>query len=163
MDVIWAPWRDKYITRDIKKEEGCVFCRIFAEDNDEGNFIFIRAEYAFVVLNIYPYNNGHCLIVANRHVADINDLDKKERNNMFELLGIVKPLIDDVLNPDGYNIGINLGRVAGAGFPGHIHMHLVPRWKGDVNFMPVTCETKVLSQSLHSLYRKLKDAYERRV
>ncbi len=162
MDKLWAPWRVKYITKIIKENKACVFCRIIKEKNDKKNYILVRSKYSYSVLNIYPYNNGHLLIIPNRHVNDLKKLSKEERNDLMDLLELNKDLLDQVMKPQGYNIGMNLGRVAGAGFPGHLHVHVVPRWKGDVNFMPVTAGTKVISQSLTALYEKLIDAYKKR-
>lgn len=155
MDKLWAPWRVKYVTQIIVKTKGCIFCKMHQEKKDKRNYIFFRSSYAYAVLNIYPYNNGHVLIVPYRHIKDLWRLNKEERDDLFELLRKVQNLLDHVLHPGGYNIGLNIGRVAGAGFPGHLHMHLVPRWKGDVNFMPVVGNTKVISQSLKTLLRKL--------
>lgn len=162
MDRLWAPWRVKYITEDIKKNKNCVFCKIMKEKKDNKNFIVIRSKHAFSVLNIYPYNNGHTLIVTNRHVSDLDKLKKEQRDDLFDLLGETKLLIKKVLKPSGFNIGINIGKVSGAGFPGHLHIHLVPRWPGDANFMPVACKTKVMSQSLKILYKELCCAYKRK-
>jgi len=155
MDKLWAPWRVKYITKLGKKTKGCVFCNMFKEKKDKKNFILIRTKHSYSVLNIYPYNNGHMLIVPNRHVSELSDLKREEREDLFDLLETTKKLLDRTMHADGYNIGINLGKVAGAGYPGHIHIHLVPRWQGDVNFMPVTGNTKVISQSLKALHQKL--------
>ena len=162
MDKLWAPWRVKYVTKIIKEKRGCVFCKVFKEKKDKKNFIIIRTKHNFSVLNIYPYNNGHVLIVTNRHVNDLYKLKKEEREDLFDLLETTKSLLNKTIKPGGYNIGINLGRVAGAGFPGHLHVHLVPRWRGDVNFMPVIGSTKVISQSLGTLYEKLIHAHKRR-
>jgi ATP adenylyltransferase len=162
MNKLWAPWRDKYVTKILKESKGCIFCKILKEEKDKKNYIFIRTEHSYAVLNIYPYNNGHVLIVSNRHVNDLSKLKKHEREDLLDLLETTKFLLDKVLKPGGYNIGINLQRAAGAGFPGHLHVHLVPRWQGDVNFMPVTGDTKVISQSLKSVYQKLYHAYKRR-
>ncbi len=162
MDKLWAPWRIKYITGLIHKQKGCVFCRINKAKKDKKHFVFIRAEYCFAVLNIYPYNNGHVLILPYRHVNDLSKLHKKESADFWNLLNDTKGLLDEVLKPDGYNIGINLGKIAGAGFPGHLHIHVVPRWKGDANFMPVTGNTKVMSQSLKELHERLTRAYKKR-
>ena len=162
MDRLWAPWRVKYITKIVKEHKGCVFCKIFKEKNDKKNYIVVRTKFAFAVLNIYPYNNGHMLIVSNRHVNDLSKLRKEERDDLLDLLEAIKSLVQKVVHPAGYNVGINLGRVAGAGFPGHLHIHLVPRWKGDVNFMPVIGNARVISQSLKALHQKLSHAYKKR-
>lgn len=162
MDKLWAPWRAAYITQILKEDRSCVFCRMLQEKKDKKNYILIRRKYAYAVLNIYPYNNGHFLIVTNRHADDLGKLLKEEREDVFDLLEEVKGLLQKTLTPDGYNIGINLGKAAGAGFPKHLHIHLVPRWRGDVNFMPVTADTKVISQSLKVLYQKLSHACQRR-
>jgi ATP adenylyltransferase len=159
MDKLWAPWRVTYITQIIGRTKGCVFCRIKREKNDRKNLVVARTEHCFVVLNLYPYNNGHMLVLPKRHIKDLSQLSRDERDDFFDLLDHTKTLLDKTLNPQGYNIGLNLGRAAGAGFPGHLHFHVVPRWKGDVNFMPVTANTKVISQSLRVLYKKLSDAH----
>ena len=156
MDKLWAPWRVKYVTKLIRKTRGCVFCRILREKKDKKNFVFHRSICSFAVLNIYPYNNGHILIVPYRHVDDLSKLNRTEKEDLWESLEITKKRLDKVLHPKGYNIGINIGKVAGAGFPGHLHIHVVPRWGGDVNFMPIIGNTKVISQSLQALYRRLK-------
>ncbi len=157
MDKLWAPWRVKYVSKIIKKTKGCIFCRMIKEKKDAQNFICRRSRHSFAVLNIYPYNNGHILIVPNRHVSDFPKLAKKEKEDLWELLEIFQRRLQKVLHPQGFNIGINIGKVAGAGFPGHLHIHVVPRWGGDVNFMPVIANTKVVSQSLQALYQKLKN------
>ena len=155
MDTLWAPWRAKYITRIGQKQKGCIFCRILAGRKDKQNYIFIRRTHAYAVLNIFPYSNGHCLIVPNRHVSDIDKLKKEELMDVMGLLIDTKKLLTRAVKPAGFNMGLNLGRLAGAGIPGHVHMHLVPRWKGDHNFMPVTAGAKVISQSLDVIYRLL--------
>lgn len=162
MDKLWAPWRIKYVTEVDKKSKGCIFCGINKDKKDKKNFIFIRSKYSYSVLNIFPYNNGHVLIVPNRHVDDLSKLKREERDDIFDLLDETKSLLEEVLNPNGYNIGINLGRAAGAGVPGHVHIHIVPRWVGDMNFMPVVGSTKVISESLQALYKKLIDAHKKR-
>ncbi len=128
------------------------------ERKDKKNFIFLRSEHSFSVLNIYPYNNGHVLVVPNRHVNDIIKLKTEEVDDLMRLVGKTKVLLDGALKSEGYNLGMNLGKVAGAGVPGHIHIHIVPRWKGDVNFMPVVSGTKVISQSLKSVFDLLTKA-----
>lgn len=162
MDKLWAPWRSKYVTKDIKENKGCVFCRICQSKKDKENYVFIRKKYTFAVLNIYPYNNGHSLVLPYRHVKDLEKLTPQEKSELYELLEETKALLSKVIHPEGFNIGINLGRLAGAGFPGHLHFHIVPRWKGDVNFMPVIASTKVISQSLKEIYSQLSNAYKTR-
>jgi ATP adenylyltransferase len=158
MDRLWAPWREAYVTAVIQKKSGCIFCAILKERQDRRNLIFTRSAHSFAVLNLYPYNNGHSLIVPARHVNDLDKLRPEERLDFFDLMSDTKRLLQAILKPDGFNIGINLGRVAGAGVPGHVHMHVVPRWKGDVNFMPVVNGTRVISQSMKALFQQLKKA-----
>jgi ATP adenylyltransferase len=158
MNKLWAPWRVKYVTKVIKKTKGCVFCKILREKNDKKNFIIKRKKHAYSVLNIYPYNNGHMMIIPRRHVSDLGDFTREERDDLWDLLQETKDLLGKIMHADGYNIGINMGNAAGAGFPDHVHIHLVPRWRGDVNFMPVTANTKVISQSLSALYDLLSKA-----
>lgn len=162
MQRLWAPWRETYITKLTTRPKTCIFCRMPAARQDKKHLIFIRKPLAYAVLNLYPYSNGHCLIVPNRHVKDISNLPQVEYAGLMDLLREAKDLVQEVLAPHGFNVGINLGPVAGAGIPGHVHLHLVPRWKGDHNFMPVTAGTKVISQSLAVIYKKLNDAYKTR-
>lgn len=166
MKKLWAPWREKYIKRGNKQKENdrFLFTRLYRDKKkDKSNFIFARSQHAFAVLNIFPYNNGHVLIVPNRNVKDLDELEEKEREDLFYLLGDVKACLQETLKPQGFNIGINIGKAAGAGIPEHLHIHVVPRWLGDSNFMPVIGGTKVISQSLNRLYILLKDAYEKRI
>jgi len=158
MDRLWAPWRHEYVTEAIHQKNGCVFCLIFKAREDRKNLIFARSRHSFAVLNLYPYNNGHTLIIPDRHVSDLDKLCPEEQLDFFDLMSASKRLLQTVLKPDGFNIGMNLGRVAGAGVPGHVHMHVVPRWKGDVNFMPVVNGTRVISQSMRTLFQRLKKA-----
>lgn len=162
MNRLWAPWRETYITSLNDKKKVCVFCHILADRKDKQHLIFIRKPNAYAVLNLYPYSNGHCLVVPSRHVGDISKLTQSEYGDLMELLRETKDLLQTVFKPQGFNIGINLGRMAGAGIPGHLHIHIVPRWRGDHNFMPVTAVTKVISQSLSVIYKKLDDAYKKR-
>ncbi|MBU0896343.1 MAG: HIT domain-containing protein [Candidatus Omnitrophica bacterium] len=148
MNNIWAPWRMKYITQ--KKKKGCVFCDIYREKKDKKNFVVLRSSHCFVLLNIFPYNNGHLMIVSNRHTC-LEKLTKPESFDTHETLTKMIPILKKALKPDGFNIGINMGKFAGAGLE-HLHIHLVPRWKEDTNFMPVLTDTKIISQSLKELY-----------
>ena len=155
MDKLWAPWRTNYINRKIKTK-GCIFCR--AKQGKFSEHVIFKTKKSICLLNIYPYNNGHLLVSPLRHIADIELLDDGEVWDMFKCLKRAKGLLQKVLKPQGYNIGFNLGRQAGAGITGHLHLHIVPRWSGDVNFMPVIGNTKIISQSLNELSRYLKNA-----
>jgi len=154
MDRLWAPWRIGYI-KSIKKEKGCLFCRLFKEKKDRKNYVLCRSRRSFTLLNLYPYNNGHLMVSPNRHVASLELLDDEELCDLMEMVKKAKLLLDRVLKPQGYNIGLNIGRSAGAGFDQHIHVHIVPRWTGDTNFMTTLSSTKVVSQSLDALYKEL--------
>lgn len=155
-DILWAPWRIKYLQQ--KKMAGCIFCKASQERNDKKNLIVKRGKLSFSMLNIFPYNNGHLMVAPFRHVGDLAKLSQDEFLDLFINLKEMKLKLDKILKPQGYNIGINIGRAAGAGFPGHIHIHIVPRWNADTNFMPVIARTKVISQSLKELYKKIKNA-----
>lgn len=156
MNRIWAPWRKAYIRPDKKKSRGCLFCRIASETSkDAPNLVFKRGRHAYAVLNLYPYNNGHVLIVPNRHVDSIDKLSDEEKLDWLSLCEKAQKSLKRSLRAQGFNVGINLGRAAGAGIPKHLHLHIVPRWKGDFNFMPVLGATKVISESLDSVYKIL--------
>lgn len=153
-NILWAPWRKGYI-QNLKSEQ-CIFCVKPRQKKDSKNYIIWRKKYSFAMLNIYPYNNGHILIAPYRHVSSLNKLKKEEINELFSLLKKAEKKLKEKLSPDGFNIGINIGKVSGAGYADHIHIHIVPRWQGDTNFMPVLAETKVISESLEELYKLLK-------
>ncbi|MEW5895254.1 MAG: HIT domain-containing protein [Candidatus Omnitrophota bacterium] len=158
MQRLWAPWRVQYLTTIGKKGKGCLFCKLAKEERSAQDYVVVRWKHCYAVLNIFPYNNGHLLIVPYRHVDDLNKMKDAERLEFFDLLAYMKELLQEVLHPDGFNIGMNIGHAAGAGIPKHLHMHLVPRWTGDVNFMPVLGDVKVISQSLEELHQKLIEA-----
>ena len=154
---LWAPWRMKYIEGIDTDDDGeCIFCSKPEEDNDDANFIVHRGKTCFVVLNIFPYNNGHLLVVPYRHTCELSDLDNETVLEMNSLTATIVETMKETMRPDGFNIGMNLGRSAGAGITDHLHIHIVPRWNGDTNFMPVIGGTKVISESLEDNYRKLK-------
>ena len=155
MDRLWAPWRHNYVSKK-KKQEGCIFCH--AKKNPACDYVIFKTEKTICLLNIYPYNNGHILISPLRHFSDISDSKEEEILDMFKCLKRAKALLQKVLKPQGYNIGFNLSRTAGAGITGHLHLHIVPRWIGDTNFMPVVSKAKIISQSLDELVRLLKNA-----
>ena len=161
MDLrLWAPWRINYISKS--KVKGCIFCRAkrrASRGADKPNdYVVFKTKKSICLLNIYPYNNGHLLISPLRHIADIDLLTDAEILDMFRCLKRAKGLLQKVLKPQGYNLGFNLSRSAGAGITGHLHLHIVPRWVGDTNFMPVISNSKVISQSLDELSRRLKNA-----
>lgn len=157
MDKLWAPWRIKYIRTNPKKKS-CLFCSIKKSKGDRRNLVVFRSKLCFVTLNLFPYNNGHLMISPYRHISSISDLTNEETLDLVKSASLMQKILDRVIKPQGYNIGINSGRVAGAGITGHLHIHLVPRWQGDTNFMPVFSQTKVVSQSLEELYSILDKA-----
>ncbi|MCM8780352.1 MAG: HIT domain-containing protein [Candidatus Omnitrophica bacterium] len=154
MDKLWAPWRIKYIRK--KKQDKCIFCQSLK--SSDKHYVVYRTDYSISMLNIFPYNNGHMLIFPIRHIGDLTQLKEVEVLDLFRVLLNTKKLLNRVLKPDGYNIGINLSKIAGAGITDHLHIHIVPRWQGDTNFMPVLCDTKIISQSLDELFKQLKYA-----
>lgn len=160
MDVLWAPWRMQYIlqARDERQDE-CFICAAVKSDpeHDRDNLLVRRTRHSVVILNKFPYNNGHLLIAPKEHKADPTQLSDTESLDLLGTLNEMLGLLRGKLQPDGFNIGINLGKVAGAGLPGHLHWHVVPRWNGDTNFMPVIADTKVISQSLFALYDLLSE------
>jgi len=161
IDKLWAPWRMKYIEGvDADNEEGCIFCSKPEAQEDEKNYILHRAKYCFIILNIYPYSNGHLMIVPYKHTANLSELDAETKLEIMDLMDIVVEAMRTIMRPDGFNIGMNLGRSAGAGIDDHLHMHVVPRWNGDTNFMPVIGCAKVICESLEETYTKLKKAVE---
>jgi ATP adenylyltransferase len=155
MKQIWAPWRSVYIGGD--HDRGCIFCSMLESGTDEENLILCHGEKCFVVMNRYPYTNGHIMVVPRRHVGDFDQLSDEESLEIFQYTQkMIRALRS--FNPDGFNIGVNMGRIAGAGVPGHVHVHVVPRWGGDTNFMPVFSDARVISESLEVSYKKLQDA-----
>lgn len=145
----------KYIRHVDDKNDGCIFCTKPNENNDRENLILFKGEFNFVILNKFPYNNGHLMVIPYNHVPDPEFLDDQTLLEMWKLVNKSKSIIKKLFNPDGFNIGMNLGRVSGAGIDEHVHMHLVPRWNGDNNFMPVIGETKVISQGLSDTWDEL--------
>lgn len=159
MDTLWAPWRIEYIKQ--VKEPGCIFCSKPAQQQDQENFILFRGETSFVIMNYYPYNNGHLMVVPFRHIADIAELNDDERLELMQLLALSKEALMQTMSPHGFNVGMNLGQVAGAGVKDHLHFHIVPRWNGDTNFMPISGHTKVVSEGLAETWSSLKNALDK--
>ncbi len=153
MDKIWAPWRMEYLKS--KKPKGCIFCVKPKEDRDLDNLILHRGKRAFVIMNRYPYTNGHLMIVPYLHTSDFQALTPPVVRESFALLQRSQNILEELMHPEGFNIGLNLGKVAGAGIHEHIHFHIVPRWNGDTNFMPVLAEARVISEHLLETYDKL--------
>jgi len=158
MQILWAPWRLKYIKGS--KEKGCFLCKNLKSKQDRKNLILYRGERAFVILNRYPYNSGHLMIAPVKHTADFTDLSDGELLEIMKLTTRSIEVLKKVLKPMGFNIGVNLGRVAGAGLEDHLHFHVVPRWNGDTNFMPVNFDTKVMPQLLDETYEILKKSFK---
>jgi len=155
---IWAPWRLPYV-KDASKDTDCIFCTKPAEGNDEETFIVHRGERCYVILNTFPYTNGHLMVAPFQHVGRLQDLDAETLAEIIKLAARTTAILDDAYEPEGYNIGFNQGRIAGAGFDSHIHMHVVPRWAGDTNYMPVIADTRVMPQSLEQSYETLRGAF----
>lgn len=149
-EQLWAPWRLNYILKE--KPDGCVFCEKIKENDDKKNYILERGQSCFTIFNIYPYNNGHLMVVPYRHLSSIEDLTTDE---FFEITQMIKrsvKALKQAMHPEGFNIGANIGRIAGAGIADHIHFHIVPRWTADTNFMPVLGNTNVIPQALNEAY-----------
>jgi ATP adenylyltransferase len=153
MDHLWAPWRLSYVAAasQPKDEDPCFLCRGLVEEADRANLIVLRTPLSVVMLNRFPYNNGHLLVAPRAHKGRLDELSQDELLETMETLRRMVRVLDKLMKPDGYNIGLNLGRAAGAGLPGHLHWHVVPRWDGDTNFMPVLGDVKVIVQSLDAL------------
>ncbi len=164
MDKLWAPWRIKYIKtsaiRGGRKSKKCIFCQALKDTRK--NYVIFKTRYSFALLNIFPYNNGHIMVSPVRHIGDFTQLEEAEVLDLFRTLNKVRGLLEKILKPHGYNIGINISRSAGSGITAHLHIHIVPRWEGDTNFMPVLYNTRIISQSLDELYKQLTDAKSKR-
>ena len=155
--TLWAPWRIDYILRKSpEKEAGCLFCRLHAETDDRKNLILARSEHSYVVLNRFPYSSCHLLVLPAAHFADFNQLEGEVYFDLMLLLKKATAVLQEALKPGGINVGLNMGAAAGAGIAEHLHFHIVPRWDGDHNFMPVVANTMVMPQHLDSAYEMLK-------
>lgn len=157
MKRLWAPWRMKFLGT---KPTGCAFCQVLTRQADEQDFIVWRGERAYVMLNRYPYNSGHLLVVARAHLASLEDLEPACRAEMMELAARSMRVLRGVYHPQGFNLGVNIGKAAGAGIPGHVHLHVLPRWTGDASFTLTLAETKVLPETLEETYRRVREAWE---
>lgn len=156
MEYLWAPWRMEYILG--KKKRGCVFCRKLKEKKSKEHLILYQGETVFVVMNKYPYTSGHLMVVPKRHCLNLEQLDNNELKELFDLLKASVRVLKSSFHPHGFNVGMNIGKTGGAG-EDHLHLHVVPRWTGDTNFMPVLGKTRVVSEYLEKTYEKLHSAF----
>lgn len=158
LDRIWAPWRAQYIHEGAtspRPPSGCFLCHGLTSDDDRANLLVLRGQHSVVMLNRYPYNNGHLLVAPRLHRGTLGDLDGPDLIEPIQVVRRMTAVLDRMLRPQGYNIGLNQGKAAGAGLPGHLHWHIVPRWDGDTNFMPILGQTKVIIESLSEFYDRL--------
>lgn len=166
MKRLYAPWRDKYVTNEVhgkkvnKDKNECIFCTHISDNNDEAHYILKRGKHNYIMMNLYPYNAGHLLIVPYAHQADLNELSSDARQELIEFSSDCSVILKKALQAEGINIGLNLGKASGAGMPSHLHMHVLPRWVGDTNFMPVLAETKQISSDLNRIYKQLQPYFK---
>jgi ATP adenylyltransferase len=158
MDHLWTPWRSTYIKS--AKTEGCIFCIAAAATEDEELLVVHRAEMNFVILNRYPYTNGHLMIAPYQHASRLNALDETVTAEMMRLGRLAEHVLETVYKPHGLNFGLNLGEAAGAGIEQHLHLHALPRWKGDANFMTTVAETRIIPETLEDSYRKISGGFK---
>jgi ATP adenylyltransferase len=159
MDYLWSPWRYQYVSKS-GPTAGCLFCVKGSEQRDTENYVVHRGQRNFVILNIYPYSTGHLMIAPYEHIASLEPVPEEALDEMMRLARLAEIHLRQVYRPQGFNIGMNLGESAGAGVPGHIHMHVLPRWVGDTNFMTTVGETRVLPESLEVTFEKVKRAFD---
>ena len=156
---LWAPWRGVYVTGE--KSKACIFCEKPESGDDAACYIVHRGQHIYVIMNLFPYNNGHMMLIPYRHISSIIEMNAEETAEMALLLNRSIAVLTEVMSPEGFNIGYNMGAAAGAGIAAHLHQHIVPRWNGDTNFMPVIANTKVISEHMDVTYRKLKEGFEK--
>ena len=156
MEYLWAPWRMEYILG--KKKRGCFLCRRLKEKKNKEHLVLYQGQHVFVIMNKFPYTNGHLMVVPNRHCLNLEQLNPEELKELFELLKVSVRALKASLRPHGFNIGMNIGKMGGAG-EDHLHLHIVPRWAGDTNFMPVLGKTRIISEYLEETYKKLRSAF----
>lgn len=157
MRQLWAPWRMAYVGGGEAARSGCIFCVKAGETRDEENLILVRGETCFALMNLYPYNTGHLMIAPYAHVPSIQQMSADSLTEMMTLAQRLLDALQQALGPQGYNLGINQGEIAGAGIADHAHLHIVPRWNGDTNFMPVIADIKVVPEFLESTYQKIRE------
>ncbi len=159
MRYLWSPWRLDYIISTTKHTSGCVFCNKIAVGKDEEELILVRGQYAFVAMNLYPYNNGHLLVIPYQHVPTLEALPSEALLEIAQLVNQSMATLRQVMNPDGFNVGVNIGREAGAGISAHVHVHVVPRWAADSNFISVIAQTRNIPETLPHTYKRLRAAW----
>ncbi|MFC2021097.1 HIT domain-containing protein [Chloroflexota bacterium] len=157
MKHIWAPWRIEYIQSE--KPKGCILCEKPEQENDTENYILYRGNKNFIILNAYPYSPGHLLIVPYRHIDSLEEMTEDERHEHSDIVSRSIEVLKQVFNPEGFNMGVNIGKSAGAGIEDHVHSHVVPRWQGDTNFVTVIADVRVVPEALADTYRKLKEGF----
>jgi len=161
MQKLWSPWRSQYINSFHNEDKSkCVFCSIIESNDDDENFVIKRTKDFSLIMNKFPYNSGHLMVITNEHIDDLNKLSDTQKGCFLKYVQYSEEILKHVMKPDGFNIGLNLGRAAGAGVENHIHFHIVPRWVGDVNFMSIISDIKVISEDMREQQTKLKKAIE---
>lgn len=161
MKRLFSPWRSKYIASfadSAKKHKGCILCKAYRAKDDDANLIVKRGKHCYVIMNLFPYNSGHLMVVPYRHIPTLVELSEQESSEVMALLKSMTVALRKTVKPNGFNIGSNINRSAGAGIDGHVHFHIVPRWSGDTNFMPILADTKMISEDLRATLKKLRKA-----
>jgi len=163
MEKLFSPWRSKYISSfaNEEKKDVCVLCDAYNAEDDEQSLLVYRGREAFVIMNRFPYNSGHLMVIPARHTSDFQSLTISEQSEMMALLAVSERALKELSKPQGFNIGMNLGRIAGAGIDGHLHWHIVPRWNGDTNFLPVIADVKVVSEDMAEQWKRLREIFGR--
>jgi ATP adenylyltransferase len=159
MERLFSPWRSRYIDSFIRtpvqEDEECLFCRAAREKKDARNLVVVRKKFCFTMMNLYPYNSGHLMVVPYTHTSDLAQLSQKEYSDILQTVSEMLAILKRVMQPQGFNVGVNLGKVGGAGIDQHVHFHIVPRWNGDTNFMPVLADVKIVSEAIQGTYKKI--------
>ena len=158
MKIIWAPWRMAYI-KNARKPRGCIFCLKVREQRDSDNLLLHRGQHGFIMMNLFPYNSGHLMVAPYAHVKTLDALPADGALDLIRMTNLSLRVLRTEIRPEGFNVGMNIGRVSGAGIEGHVHLHIVPRWNGDTNFMPLFSETRVIPEHLRATYRKLRAGF----
>lgn len=161
MKQLWAPWRMTFLKSTPDKKVACIFCDLLSQKNDSENLILYRSQHSFVILNKYPYNNGHLMVIPLKHTNDLDQLNPTEHTELITLSNHCIKALKETYKPEGFNLGMNLGAAGGAGIREHLHFHIVPRWTGDTNFMPVLADTKSMPQHLEESFKELEPYFRR--